>query len=105
MGDGIAPAVIRHFLATILILCELCMLARRLHIGSSSEPMGVWQEDLTMITFLLALVVYLGVTVLLLAFVAVLSRANEDRAQTFVRVEEGAKTFVRFGERPMSAMF
>ena len=47
--------------------------------------MGVWQEDLTMITFLLALVVYLGVTVLLLAFVAVLSRANEDDAKTFVR--------------------
>jgi len=47
-----------------------------------------------MITFLLALVVYLGVTVLLLAFVAVLSRANEDDATTFVRL----------GDRPMSAM-
>lgn len=93
-SDSIAAASNRHFGAIILILCELWVLAWCLRNSSTTEAMGVWQEDLTMITFLLALAVYLGVTVLLLAFVAVLSRANEDEATTFVRV----------GDQPMNAM-
>ena len=99
-SDSIAAASNRHFLAIILILCELWVLAWCLRNSSPTEAMGVWQEDLTMITFLLALAVYLGVTVLLLAFVAVLSRANEDEATTTTTT-----TFVRVGDQPMNAMF
>ena len=55
------------------------------------------KEGFTMITYMLALAIYLGVVVLLLALLAVLSRANGDDAE--ILVFPAPKAYSWSGER------